>query len=440
VIVNHKLGKDSHHKQSNFLQIVSLHLRKKAKKALLEDSPSSSNALFDNMAASTMQAPVWFLDYTKCSLAELRKFIKSRTITKLSTTAHWKLNVQGRLHLVVRLRQMDQDATFTRFMELPPELRVSIFESLLVDKRVWDEENSDWLVSYDDYKIHPAVLRTSKQIYAEAAPILYDQDKPHITIESVLERTWRHRSSAWALSIIHPGRRFPFHQKMSTVGCVSVLHRLFTCSTMETMRAMKTLTVSLNLVTPQDRRLAPLVDARNAVATLCLSLTGASKLEELTIKLSSERSQISDLDLARLLWPLILLQGHITVKFEGIPGLPMGNMSANNDERTGQVKVPKLYTEHSFCDRIAKVGVRCREAREYHGFDGYHLSDLPKALDGSEAGMEVADIVNRSSKWRDMQGYIDHLETLSCMVGNLGIEDLSLSDADESSRLRGVVA
>jgi hypothetical protein len=142
VIVNHKLGKDSHHKQSNFLQIVSLHLRKKAKKALLEDSPSSSNALFDNMAASTMQAPVWFLDYTKCSLAELRKFIKSRTITKLSTTAHWKLNVQGRLHLVVRLRQMDQDATFTRFMELPPELRVSIFESLLVDKRVWDEENS----------------------------------------------------------------------------------------------------------------------------------------------------------------------------------------------------------------------------------------------------------------------------------------------------------
>jgi hypothetical protein len=39
-----------------------------------------------------------------------------------------------------------------------------------------------------------------------------------------------------------------------------------------------------------------------------------------------------------------------------------------------------------------------------------------------------------------MQGYIDHLETLSCMVGNLGIEDLSLSDADESSRLRGVVA
>jgi hypothetical protein len=375
------------------------------------------------MPPSTTEAPVWFLVYTKCSLAELRKFIKSRTITKLSTTAHWKLNVQGRLHLVARLRQMDQDATFTRFMELPPELRAGIFESLLVDKRVWDEEKSDWVVSYDNYQIHPAVLRTSKQIHSEAKSTLYDQDKPHVTIKSVLERTWRHRSSAWALSIIHPGRRLLFHQSTSTVGCVSVLHRLFTCSTMDMMRAMKTLTINLNLVTPQDRRLAPLVDARNAVATLCLSLTGASKLEELTIKLSFERSQINDLDVARLLWPLIFLRGHIIVKFEGIPGLSMENMSANNNERTGQSKVPKLYTEHSLCDRIAKVRVRCREAREYHGFDGYHLSDLPKALDGSEAGMEVADIVNRSTKWRDMQGYIDHLETLSCMVGNLGIED-----------------
>jgi hypothetical protein len=375
------------------------------------------------MPPSTTEAPVWFLDYTKCSLAELRKFIKSRTIIKLSTTAHWKLNVQGRLHLVARLRQMDQDATFTRFMELPPELRAGIFESLLVDKRVWDEEKSDWVFSYDNYQIHPAVLRTSKQIHSEAKSTLYDQDKPHVTIKSVLERTWRHRSSAWALSIIHPGRRLLFHQSTSTVGCVSVLHRLFTCSTMDMMRAMKTLTINLNLVTPQDRRLAPLVDARNAVATLCLSLTGASKLEELTIKLSFERSQINDLDVARLLWPLIFLRGHIIVKFEGIPGLSMENMSANNNERTGQSKVPKLYTEHSLCDRIAKVRVRCREAREYHGFDGYHLSDLPKALDGSEAGMEVADIVNRSTKWRDMQGYIDHLETLSCMVGNLGIED-----------------
>jgi hypothetical protein len=366
---------------------------------------------------------VWFLVYTKCSLAELRKFIKSRTITKLSTTAHWKLNVQGRLHLVARLRQMDQDATFTRFMELPPELRAGIFESLLVDKRVWDEEKSDWVVSYDNYQIHPAVLRTSKQIHSEAKSTLYDQDKPHVTIKSVLERTWRHRSSAWALSIIHPGRRLLFHQSTSTVGCVSVLHRLFTCSTMDMMRAMKTLTINLNLVTPQDRRLAPLVDARNAVATLCLSLTGANKLEELTINLSFERSQINDLDVARLLWPLIFLRGHITVKFEGIPGLSMENMSANNNERTGQLKVPKLYTEHSLCDRIAKVRVRCSEARGYHGFDGYHLSDLPKALDGSEAGIEVADTVNGSTKWRDMQGYIDHLETLSCMVGNLGIED-----------------
>jgi hypothetical protein len=324
---------------------------------------------------------------------------------------------------------MDQDATFTCFVELPPELRASIFESLLVDTRIWDEGKSDWLVSNDDYKVHPAVLRTSKQIYSEAVPISYNQEKPHVTIENVLEGDSRRSGcSAWALNIVHPGRRLPFHQKMSYLGCVSVLHRLFTCSTMDMMRATKALTVNLNLITPQDRELAPLSDAGDAVAALCLSLTGTSKLEELTIKLSFERSQTSEVDLARVLWPLVFLQAHITVGFESLPALQVESMSANNDERTVQVRVPKMYTEHLFCDRIAKVRVRCKEAREYHGFDGYHLNNINAALNGSGAGMDMADIVNSSTKWRDMQGYIDHLETLSCMVGNLGIDELCLSD------------
>jgi hypothetical protein len=175
------------------------------------------------------------------------------------------------------------------------------------------------LVSNDDYKIHPAVLRTSKQIYSKARPILYNQDKPHVTIENVLEGSVHPGSSArapsiihtrlgpvnpmsstWALNIVHPGCRFSFHQKMPCHMHASMLGRFFTCSAMGMMRAMKTLTVNLNLVTPQDRELAPLSRACDAVAALCLSLTGISKLEELTIKLSFDRS-LSDEDLARLL-------------------------------------------------------------------------------------------------------------------------------------------
>jgi hypothetical protein len=122
------------------------------------------------------------------------------------------------------------------------------------------------------------------------------------------------------------------------------------------------------------------------------------------------------------------LRGDITVKFEGIPELSMETVSSNNSERSGQAKVPKLYTEHLFCDRIARVRVRCKEAREHHGMEAYHLSGIPTAVDGSAVGLDVADIVNSSTKWRDIKGYIDHLETLSTMVGNLGIENLRLSD------------
>jgi hypothetical protein len=132
-------------------------------KASLRNSPSTLHKPFDEMPPSTTQAPVWFLDYTKCSLAELRKFIKCRTTPTLGRIALWKLNRQSRIHLVARLRQMDQDATFTCFMELPPELRASILESLLVDARVWDEGRATgWSVMMITRFILPCYARPSK--------------------------------------------------------------------------------------------------------------------------------------------------------------------------------------------------------------------------------------------------------------------------------------
>lgn len=62
-----------------------------------------------------------------------------------------------KLSLITRLRKLDQANTFPRFMELPPELRLAVYESLLTDTRVriWSGNDAPAI-------LHPAILCASK--------------------------------------------------------------------------------------------------------------------------------------------------------------------------------------------------------------------------------------------------------------------------------------
>jgi hypothetical protein len=122
------------------------------------------------MSQASTQMPKWQLDYDKCSLQELRTFIDKRTGSA----------VDAKELLIAHLRRMNQTKKFPRFMELPPELRISVYEALLVDDRIRGEKGR--LVGDQDCKLHTAVLRTSKQIYSEAMPILYSQNKFSVKI------------------------------------------------------------------------------------------------------------------------------------------------------------------------------------------------------------------------------------------------------------------
>jgi hypothetical protein len=62
--------------------------------------------------------PTWALDYSKCTTAELRKFSEDRTSTTLNKEPLLKVRDQGSYPLIDRLRQMDREARFPRFMEL----------------------------------------------------------------------------------------------------------------------------------------------------------------------------------------------------------------------------------------------------------------------------------------------------------------------------------
>lgn len=128
------------------------------------------------MSEILTQAPEGLLNYDNCSLKELRAFIETRTGAA----------VNEREILSAHLRKMDQTRTFTRFMELPPELRVNIYEALLVDNRARDARG--WLLDdRDQCRLHTAVLRTSKQVYSGARPVPYSKNKFSIRIG----HTWR---------------------------------------------------------------------------------------------------------------------------------------------------------------------------------------------------------------------------------------------------------
>lgn len=63
--------------------------------------------------------------------------------------------------MVSHLKTLDTQRTFRRFMDLPPELRLNIYQrALLVDGQ-------------ESGKNHSALLRVSKLIHRESEPVLY---------------------------------------------------------------------------------------------------------------------------------------------------------------------------------------------------------------------------------------------------------------------------
>lgn len=187
------------------------------------------------------QAPTWSLDYEKCTTTELQKFFEERTSTQLSKGQLRKVQRCGSYPLIDGLRKMDRERAFLEFMELPPELRLGVYEALLIVAEGTSKQKGV-------PRLHPAVLRTWKQVYSEAMPVLYKQNKFRAEIINCEQLSWPRRSGPTpfcALLVHQPGGGHFFYHKMDT-GIFSILRRLFDHpTTMHMLRMLTHLTLDI---------------------------------------------------------------------------------------------------------------------------------------------------------------------------------------------------
>lgn len=307
-------------------------------------------------------------------------------------------------------------------MELPPELRINIYEALLVDNRARDEKG--WLKDERDAcKLHIAVLRTSKQVYSEARPVLYDRNKFNVMIGY----TWKGSRPGSAqlgrnrigLRVVRPGARFSYHKLIGSADCPSPLELSLLRWPM--LRGLKHITVDLGLMTRElpsddssddtpddtsddwDPPVTYAVHAREAMTAVCLGLIGASKLEQLSIKVTFEDSQASDADLGEILWPLILLRSDIVVSVEGVSEVLQRERSADYEERVRKKALISHQKRTALVGMVAKVRKRCAEGNN-------DIMEFLAKLVPLGVWVDMPDIVSSNSKWTALQRKVDALE------------------------------
>jgi hypothetical protein len=208
------------------------------------------------------------------------------------------------------------------------------------------------------------VLRVSKQIYVEAEPILYKGNKFSARVAyrelPVIRYDPRDLYKGCDFVVTQPGSRSSFHQTMYSARYTSSLGRLFQHPAMGMLRMLTHLTVDLSGVTPGEHQSKTYVPkARNTISTLCLSLSGISKMKELSIDVESANTERSNVELAQILWPLVLLRTIIALKFRGITAIP-------EVPALGQLEL-SLQARASLGRLIAKVRQSTRRSRRTAG-------------------------------------------------------------------------
>lgn len=143
---------------------------------------------------------------------------------------------------------------------------------------------------------------------------------------------------------------------------------------------------------------------------LCLSTSGASRLKELTIRVDPGDQEKSDVDLADILWPLLLLREDVTIRFEGITTDPEKMLTEGKKGlKVGAAFAQQIaHVKQLYNSELAKPGWEERRW-EFHG-----VRETEKALYALRPPEDrllcLDDIVNMSPVWERMRREVGRAE------------------------------
>ena len=348
------------------------------------------------------------LDYNKCTPTELRTFIRNRSSLTSSNSA--ELEDFLKPHLVARLGMLDKHSRF-RFLDLPPEIRLEVYRHILVARDCSEPFEAA------DQIIETSLLRTCKLIYKEAEQVLYGENEFAANITFPSRGSFRTCSSSYV-----PYRKSWHYFEISRAGRPKATYKsrygirtthMASCSCFDVLRRIRHLTLYLH----SDPYGAPKV-----LPALCTMLSGASKLDKLTIVLDDY--WLPGLDMKQLaadFWSVALLRDDVELEFKAkIPDVQAELAEGYETLHTSLEKYRDLLRTDFYQDlqatgdlisKARKVGTR----RPKDGCDGWGYSTHIEAmLDELVRGLGMPKRVEAFhipvKEWRTLQTYVNTLD------------------------------
>jgi hypothetical protein len=332
------------------------------------------------------------LNYRSCTGRELYDFMQNRTT--LTAAAIRKLN---KAEMISHLKTLDTQRTFRRFMDLPPELRLNIYQrALLVDGQ-------------QSGKNHSALLRVSRLIHRESEPVLYCENtfclqiKYPITFSMVVLGACE---SVWDLRSIKAGvelTRTPIKMDM----LLGLRHL--------TMRMCDLKYYKGDEYTHARLGKHPFWLYR-MLTTACLMLSSASRLNTLTITNAPLEGAAWDVNqLAKLLFPVVFLNKTVAIRLDG------GSAALHTalDASRRHVHSHRDHYPLSVCGPIISRAIDMLESSR-RKVDAGTSSMLAVALDrvfSSEGCLGE----------RDLRGEVARVQTLENIIGKVEAELTALT-------------
>ncbi|KAK6431209.1 hypothetical protein LTR95_012633 [Oleoguttula sp. CCFEE 5521] len=228
------------------------------------------------------------LSYTTCKIGELRRFLLDREVTTSRTAAGTHKMLKD--DLIEHLRELDKSKSFHQFMDLPPEIRLLVYS---------------YPLTYNESRTaHTGILRASKHVHSEAAPVLYDSASFEVSMSEGSAR----------LAVGDHDRGLLRQAILLENGPLRETDKTYKAW----MGMRKARHLKLRLLAWRNMLHDDFVQIYEVVRAVSVHMAEAPNLETVVIEVQTEVQMPKGNLLRRALGPIALLQKRVRITFTGV--------------------------------------------------------------------------------------------------------------------------